>query len=222
MSSLAAIHVAKKQLGLDEDTYRAVLTRVTGKSSAAAMDEAERGRVVEELRRQGFQPAPRQARGEALNGPRKALQGPFAKKLQALWIAAWNLGLVDDRQDSALVAFVKRQTGIEHMNWLRDPADAEKVIEALKGWMAREASVDWSVRKDMPPWCRVPGYRIASAQFWILFRTDPSLAAAGLISLPKFIDAHLDHLGDPSKSDSSQWRAIMNLMGDRIRKAKAR
>ena len=31
--SIAAMHVAKKQLGLDDDTYRAALLEATGKSS---------------------------------------------------------------------------------------------------------------------------------------------------------------------------------------------
>ena len=39
MNSLAAIHVAKKQLGLDDDDFRSVCIRVTGKRSTRAMSE---------------------------------------------------------------------------------------------------------------------------------------------------------------------------------------
>lgn len=212
MSAIAAIHVARKQLGLDEDTYRAVLVRVTGKASTRDMSEPERNRVVEELRRQGFRPAPSK-------GVRKGLQGPFAGKLQALWIAAWNLGLVENRADAALVAFVRRQTGIEHMNWLRDPADAAKVIEALKGWMARDAGVDWSTASGMPAWRLSNGYRIASAQFWLLFRADPTLAQAGLISLPKLL-ASYDAGADLTRMTGADWQVAMNALGARIRRVK--
>ena len=34
-------------------------------------------------------------------------------------------------------AFVSRQSGIDAAAWMRDPADARKVIEALKDWCAR-------------------------------------------------------------------------------------
>lgn len=138
--SIAAIHVAKKQLGLDDETYRNALHQVTGKSSTADMSEAERQKVLERFRQQGFK--------TASTGVRKPLEGKFAKKLQALWIAGWNLGLVRDRDDRALVAFVKRQTGIDHVRFLRHGQDAIKAIEALKGWLERAGGVDWAEHED--------------------------------------------------------------------------
>lgn len=51
---LAAIHVAKKQLGLDEETYRTMLFTLTRKRSAGELDHAERQAVIEHLRRRGF------------------------------------------------------------------------------------------------------------------------------------------------------------------------
>ncbi len=66
------------------------------------MTEAERAQVLAIFRNEGFKPINRQ--------PSKALSGKYAKKLQALWIAGYNLGVFRDRRDSALLAFVKRQT----------------------------------------------------------------------------------------------------------------
>lgn len=157
MGATAAIHVAKKQLGLDEDTYRAVLVKVTGKASTKDMSETERERVVEHFRNQGFVKS---------TGPkRRKLDGKYAPVLQALWIGAWNLGLVRSADDAALIAFVKRQTGIDHVRFVRDQDDAMKAIEALKGWMKREAGVDWSKGKHIPDWMQAPAARIAVAQF---------------------------------------------------------
>lgn len=138
--SIAAMHVAKKELGLDDDTYRATLAKVTGKSSSADMTEPERQKVLEHFRASGF-------KGTA-TGSRKRLDGKFAGKLQALWIAGWNLGLVRDRDDRALIAFVKRQTGIDHVRFLRHGQDAMKAIEALKGWLSRSGGVDWKEHAD--------------------------------------------------------------------------
>jgi phage gp16-like protein len=138
-TSIAAIHVAKKQLGLDEETYRAKLARITGKQSAKDMSEGERQKVLTIFRNEGFEPAPAARRADG----RQKLTGKFAKKLQALWIAAWNLGIVRERDDKALIAFVKRQTGVDHTRFLVYADDANRAIEALKGWMRREAGVSY-------------------------------------------------------------------------------
>lgn len=145
-ATLAAIHVAKKQLGLDDETYRDLLQRVTGKRSAGELTEAEAGRVLEEMRGKGFERGVRTAPAGAMK-----LDGPYAAKLRALWITGWNLGVTNDRTDAALVAFVKRQTGIDHVSWLRDGAEASRAIEGLKAWLARAAGVEWSTARAAMP-----------------------------------------------------------------------
>jgi phage gp16-like protein len=55
---LAAIHVAKKALGLDDGTYRDMLFTVARVRSAADLDHAGRQAVIEHLRRRGFRPKP--------------------------------------------------------------------------------------------------------------------------------------------------------------------
>src|SRR3546814_19064925 len=66
-------------------------------------------------------------------------------KLVALWLSAWNLGVAHNRHEHALIAFVERQTGIAHVNWVRDQRDGAAAVEALKKWIAREAHVEWPV-----------------------------------------------------------------------------
>jgi len=53
-AQIRTIKVAVKQLGLDEETYRALLVRVTGKASCADMSDGERGKVLDALKAQGF------------------------------------------------------------------------------------------------------------------------------------------------------------------------
>lgn len=134
--SIAAIHVAKKQLGLDEDTYRSMLLQVVGKDSLRDMSPAEHQRVITHMRSKG---AP-SGRGK--------LTGPYAGKLQALWISGWHLGVVRNKSDEALLAFVKGRTGIDHTRFLRNAVDARKAVEALKGMLERDAGVDWSSHED--------------------------------------------------------------------------
>lgn len=57
---LARIHLSRQQLGFDEELYRDVLDRLTGKRSAAELDAAERARVLDYLSVQlGKKRAPR-------------------------------------------------------------------------------------------------------------------------------------------------------------------
>lgn len=208
MSALATIHVAKKQLGLDDDTYRAVLNRVTGKTSSADMTETERLAVVDELRRLGFE------RGST--GPRRALEGRYAKKLQALWIAGWNLGVVRNRDDRALIAMVKRQTGIDHVRFVRDPADAVRAIEALKA-MTAKAGVDWSDGKHLPDYARRDGFRIALAQWELLEKAG--VRSGGVDGLRAHVTAAAGRgLSGMSERD---WIPIMNGLGNDVRRIKA-
>ncbi|MFX6292549.1 regulatory protein GemA, partial [Acinetobacter baumannii] len=78
---LARIHQAKKQLGLDEDTYRAVLERVTGQRSAADLSAAGRAAVLAEFERLGFAP-PR--RGPFPGRPKNTDAVPMLGKVEAL------------------------------------------------------------------------------------------------------------------------------------------
>jgi len=210
MNALAQIHVAKRDLGLDDDTYRAMLVRVTGKDSAKAMSAAEHQDVIAECRRLGFNG------GSKPVG--KRLDGPYARKLQALWISAWNLGLVDDRRDQAMLAFIKRQTKIEHTRFLRDPAEARKVVEALKAWIARDAGVDWT-KTHGRDWLETEQAKIAWAQFAKLI---PGATLMGNERM--FVDEVRRLLGrqplELKAVTALQWRAVMNDLGKRVRKVR--
>jgi phage gp16-like protein len=194
VSALRAIHGARRRIGLDEDTYRDVLERVTGKRSLRAMNEAERRAVLNELN--GDRP-----------GATALLTGPYAKKCQALWIAGWNLGVFRDRTDAAMLTFIKRQTGIENMAWLRDAGDAKKVIEALKSWIAREGDVDWHSRG--PRDYRDEQDRIIEAQARLLGLKSGDVVHTICGGLPK--GATGVALARAAKM------AAMNVLGERVR-----
>lgn len=54
---IAKIHIAQNQLGMDEDSYRAVLQRITGQNSCKNCDLSQLQRIMAEMQRLGFQPA---------------------------------------------------------------------------------------------------------------------------------------------------------------------
>lgn len=202
MTSIAAMHVAKKQLGLDDETYRAALVQVTGKTSSADMTEAERQNVLEHFRTRGF-------KGSS-TARRKPLEGKFAGKLQALWIAGWNLGLVRDRDDRALIAFVKRQTGIDHVRFLRHGADAMKAIEALKGWLERAGGVDWRAHKD-------PADCVLDAQIRRIRREWAENTATTPTGAPPTHVAGFEIASIHQGLSRDARLGIMSILGERIR-----
>jgi phage gp16-like protein len=211
-SSIAAIHVAKKQLGLDEDTYRAKLQVITGKTSVKDMTEDERQKVISAFRQNGFKPVERRQDG------RQKLTGQFAKKLQALWIGGYNLGVVENRDDTAMLAFVKRQTGLDHTRFLHYADDARKAIEGLKAWLHREAGVSFGSTNGYD-WMAADGAKIAWAQWKLLNPTASMMMRKG------FDDAALaiagpDAVGMLVNVTPSAWQKVMNSLGEQVRAMK--
>jgi phage gp16-like protein len=120
---LARVHVARKELALEESSYRAILGRVTGCRSAGDLTVRQLKAVLVEFQRLGLKPH-RKPSGKA-----------HVRKIFALW-ASMKPHLTDPSRD-ALRAFVARQTGVGDPEWLT-PAQANKVTEGLKAWRQRE------------------------------------------------------------------------------------
>ena len=151
---LGKVHIGKKALGWNDEVYRDVIELQFGKRSAADLTDAQLVDLVEHLKTLGFKPAPAAGcqpfgTGQRRSGVKPTAQAArFVSKVRALWIAGHNLGLVENPSESALAAFVERQTGLASSAWLRDAKDAAKVIEALKAWLAREGKVAWAEHEN--------------------------------------------------------------------------
>jgi len=214
---IVATQVAKRQLGMADDDYRQVLSRIAGVTSSTQVPEGKRQAVLEEFTRLGATSAPK---AQSANRRASAMEGPFAPKLRALWIAGWNLGVFRDRSDAALMANVTKMTGIERSRWLCNPHDANKAIEGLKAWLTREANVDWKISPRASPWRSVPGYLIAWAQFRLL---EPDLLEPDLepvIAHASFwaaVDTVVGGNFRASFNDGSDWMPVMNHFGKHIR-----
>jgi phage gp16-like protein len=136
-AELAAIHCAKKQLHLDDEVYRAVVERVTGHRSAAELNGEERRKLLDEFRRLGFQQTPEHAPA------RENVITAQGRLIWVLWRELEKMGAITlDNSDRcatyrALGAFIKRVAKVDSVRWL-SPEAANKVIEGLKSWLARE------------------------------------------------------------------------------------
>jgi phage gp16-like protein len=146
-SRLAKVHIAKKDLQLDDDDYRQILLDETGHSSASDCSAAELDRVIRRFEGRGWKATPKKS------GASARATHPMAKKARALWISLYHLGAVRSRDEKALEAFAKRQLGCERLVWAKQ-SDGFRLIEALKamaikhGWPQVDASGNnLSVRK---------------------------------------------------------------------------
>lgn len=71
-STLAKIHIAKQQLGLDDETYRVMLRSVGGVESAKDLTPTSAARVLAHLERSGFKPKGNVGRRPRVAGGRAA------------------------------------------------------------------------------------------------------------------------------------------------------
>lgn len=209
MSTLAAIYVAKKQLGLEEDDFRDVCERVTGKRSTREMNEPQRMRLVEHFRDHGFKPVSK--------GSRNRLTGKFAAKLQALWIAGWNLGVFKNNDDKAMFAFVQRQTGLDAIRFVHYFDDATKAIEGIKSWIERKVGPVWREPVNNDIWRKTDGGKIAAMQWSILSQHDRLPEPGGFdVYVRKLLGKDTAFvLTDVS---ARQWHTVMNTLGHLVRK----
>lgn len=101
-AELAKIHVAKKQLGLDDETYRDMLWTVARVRSAADLDEAGRRKVLEHLTARGFR-----TRRKGRSTP-AADKGPLIGKIRAL---------LGERPDAYADGMARRMFHVERFEW---------------------------------------------------------------------------------------------------------
>lgn len=134
-ADLAAIHIAKKALGWDEDTYRDIMFTVTRIRSAGELDFTGRKRFLAHLqacmKQKGL--APRQKAAQAPRSPWTATQ----RRLWSLWQQLADAGLTAARDRKALDAWVQRQTGVDRLEWLT-AQQIDLVIASAKKWLARK------------------------------------------------------------------------------------
>ena len=125
----AKINIACKELGLDK--YQLISDRY-GKESSKALTRFELSDLYSHFRALGWKvkrtkkstASPRYANGQM-------------RKVVALWITLGNAGVIRNKSDKALQAYVKKMTRKDNLRWC-DGTDCDRLIESLKSWAKRE------------------------------------------------------------------------------------
>ncbi|PIQ25396.1 GemA protein [bacterium (Candidatus Blackallbacteria) CG13_big_fil_rev_8_21_14_2_50_49_14] len=116
---LGIIHAAKKRLGLDDDCYRDLLEGVTGKRSAADLDDNERQKLIAEMERlQGKKP---------WHKPRVNLPDDKIRMVKKIY------AMLGDRPVTYIEAMLKHMFGDkapDRLEWAT-PDQLHKVVAAL-------------------------------------------------------------------------------------------
>ncbi|WP_188009227.1 gp16 family protein [Grimontia hollisae] len=138
------IHIGKRELGLDDETYRALLQRETGKESCKSMLNSELDTVLRAMERQGFKRKKSPKTNHRKNRLSPKTQGlpTVISKIRALWITMAKEGIIRDGSEAALNAYVRRMTkrqsdvGIDQLAWCGDK-QTQLILESLKKWIER-------------------------------------------------------------------------------------
>lgn len=140
---LAAIHIAFKAMGISKDDACALKQSITGKTSAADMTEQQRKRLLARLAELQADAATQRGEQPAYVPKRPPLhrtvdddQDDRWGKARMLWAALATAGHVHTDTDAALMAYVCRQTKMEHWRFLNSH-QVNSGIEALKRWCRR-------------------------------------------------------------------------------------
>jgi len=123
------IHVAKRELGMEDDTYRDMLFAVARVRSAAELDFTGRKKVLDHMKACGFKVK------TAAPANKHAADGRY-RKIRALWSQLHMMRAVEKDSDQAVRAYIKRTTGKDDFQFLNQHQVAT-VIESLKSWIAR-------------------------------------------------------------------------------------
>lgn len=127
----AKIHIAKQQLGMDEESYRALLLRHGG-NSCTQLSVAQLEQVITELKQKGFKPKHAKTQGKPKNfySPSMPMMITKIEALLADMQLPW----------SYADGIVKQMYGIERCAWVREPAQLKAVIAALHNLQKKTAN----------------------------------------------------------------------------------
>lgn len=130
------IHVARRDLDMADDTYRALVAQLAaGKQSSADCTVLELERIIAHLKKAGFRVRKPKAVQPAERRP--LATDPESRKLRAVWLLLHQIGVTHSDTEASLAAYVQRMTGVDDLHFTR-PSDKYRAIEGLKAWAARE------------------------------------------------------------------------------------
>ncbi|MDH5525556.1 MAG: regulatory protein GemA [Desulfobulbaceae bacterium] len=130
-ADFAKIHIAKKELGLNDEAYRDLLYFQFSKSSSKDLTFQEVGKLLSFFRTKGWKPkynVKKGRKGSTKSTNFKEITGPNAQQKRYI-LALWNnLGYDVAKLD----ARCKKQFGVERFEWLNEDRDLFVLVTDLR------------------------------------------------------------------------------------------
>lgn len=129
---LAKIHIAKKELGLDEETYREILSSEFGVRSSKFLDNKKALKLIRYFRDKGWTPKSKPKKYDDQKGDIYSATPAQKRKIEALWHDLYR----GNEETKHLRQFLWNHFKVSDIRFL-DKDKAYDVIEALKAMHKR-------------------------------------------------------------------------------------
>ncbi|EOT6086533.1 phage protein GemA/Gp16 family protein [Escherichia coli] len=136
-SLIKLIHVARRELQLDDDTYRAFLMQKTGKISCRELTVTQLEQVLDAMKERGF---------KKLNKhPRRRFKGHVTprEKVYKVWQQMAEDGFITDGGDVALDKYVQRLTAKRNGGQAAAGVDDDGIVGKNTRAAVLRADTDW-------------------------------------------------------------------------------
>lgn len=141
------VHIGKQQLNIDDESYRAMLKRLTNKTSSTKCTVVELHKVLHELQSKGakvtwFAKSAKKPTAYSPATGETKVKSEITHKIRAVWITMGKHGFLKDPSEQALNAYVRkvinknRKTLVLNVGAL-ESNEAAKMLEILKKWHKR-------------------------------------------------------------------------------------
>lgn len=118
------IKAAQRQMAMEDDAYRLLLKRVTGKTSCTQLNAFQCNQVLDEFKRLGWRAKSRKNSGQIA-------------RIQYLWLCLRDAGKLTNGTKQALYRWCDRYTQNTPLHKAA-PETLSTIIEQLKAWCDRE------------------------------------------------------------------------------------
>jgi phage gp16-like protein len=131
---LAKIHIAKKELGLDDETYRQAIQNLTGKRSAADLTNEQILKCIRHFKDLGWVPKAKPKKYDDQKGDIYSATPGQKRKVEVLWHNIYR----GNFETKHLRQFLWKHFKVSDIRFL-DKDKAYDVIEALKAMQMRRS-----------------------------------------------------------------------------------
>lgn len=127
LAELAKIHIAKKDLGLDRDTYEDILWTICRVKSSADLDSHGRFKLIAHFKHLGWKPKRKS---------KPKIEDPKERKIWSLLYQLKDAGLIKVVSKKTLRIEVKKLTQCDDIRFCTEDQKSH-IIECLKQWLGR-------------------------------------------------------------------------------------